>query len=195
MSEKQEINEYLFYEFGFDVDEGDIEKVSDDWPFILNKVGIIDIPSGQMEILEFKDEQEEYFVVSGSSLTYYPKAGMGLDDLRLQHMGASWMEAHDPVDLETCILGENSPAGTLERRKEILHLTKKYFAKSTIEILEGLYLRKTKEYISLVITKENDQASVVGSNFIIRNVPFPEASPWRRVAVGIGKLVDDGRFV
>jgi len=59
MSEKKDLNRYLFYEFGLDT-EGDVDepRVSDDWPFELRSVGVTSWQGKGTEVFEFNDAHD-----------------------------------------------------------------------------------------------------------------------------------------
>jgi hypothetical protein len=84
---KRDINEYLFWEFGFDL-HADVVQVSEEWPFDLSSAGTLSLPDGRMDVLEFSHENESYFVLDGPhALSFVKAAGMTLEDVRIQEMG------------------------------------------------------------------------------------------------------------
>lgn len=191
MTDKRDINRYLYYEFG---EDGDASEISEDWPFQLSVVGSFTTAEGETEVFHFADDDQEYFAVAGRSLTYYPRGGMELAHLRLQSVGSSWIARQDPVDLNTSILAEDSVPPSVERRRHIEDIAGQHLGDAPFSILEGLFLRSTGKYLALVQPADNDKASIVGTNIVVRNIPFPSASPWRRLAVGIGNLVEGGEL-
>ena len=108
MTTKRGINEYLYCEFG---EDGDDSRISEEWPFLLEKVGSFATDEGEAEVYFFSDD-DEYYAVTRPALTYYPKAGMEPDHLRLQTLGSSWIARQDPVDLDKCILADVSVPST-----------------------------------------------------------------------------------
>jgi hypothetical protein len=189
--DKRLINEYLHCEFG---EDGGASRISEDWPFQLSEVGSFTTAEGETEVFLFADDGDEYFAVSGPSLTYYPKSGMELAHLRLQALGSSWIADQDPVDLNTSILADDSVPSSKQRRQHIEDIAEQHLGCTPFSILEGLLLRSTGKYLALVQPRDNDKAILVGTNIVVRNIPFPSASAWRRLAVGIGDLVERGRL-
>jgi hypothetical protein len=176
---EKEMNEYLFLEFGL---EGDDSLISETWPFNLRKIS----ESPDLTIFEFYDE-EPYFALAGQSLNYLPQAGMNLHDLMLQNSGAEWIGARDPVDLSVSRLGEPLIPTALERRRSVERLGAETLP-GDVEILEGLFLASEKRFLGLFRRVDEEDATIAGlplsPPFV---VPFPEASPWRRLAWGVGR--------
>lgn len=189
MSDRKVINEYLFCEFGYDLQQP-LSVVNDNWPFELKKVGTIHSAGGEIEVFEFAAGGEVYFALSGNTLTFYPAAGMTLRDLQLQHDGSAWIARQDPIDLATSQLGDESVPSVTERRAAIEALAAKV-CKSPL-ILEGLYLRATGVYLALIEDTHTGAVSIVGSGFEPSTVAFPQASSWRRLAHGIGGMLQKG---
>jgi hypothetical protein len=52
MNNHKNYNEYLFHEFGYD-DEGQVDRISDIWPFSFNYVGTYDIAGTKTKVFEF----------------------------------------------------------------------------------------------------------------------------------------------
>ena len=174
---RRSLNDYLFYEL--DVD-GDESLISETWPFDLRLVG----RTSDLTVFEF-DDDEPYFAVAGRSLNVMGQAGMTFEDLVLQHAGASWIDARDPVDLELSMLGEASVPSALERRRALEALGAEALSGRQVEILVGLFLRRERKYLGLFRLPGEQDAVVVGLPTLI-NVSFPEASVWRRLAWGVG---------
>jgi hypothetical protein len=191
MTNKREINEYLYYESG---EDGEASRISDDWPFELSVVGTFTTGEGETEVFLFTAEGVEYLAVAGPSLTYYPKAGMELHHLRMQSLGSSWIAGQDPLDLNTSVLGDESIPSTKERRQRIEDIARQYLGDTPFTILVGLFLRSSGKYLALVQPEGKDKAMIAGTNMVVRNIPFPSASAWRRLAVGIGNLIESGRL-
>jgi len=61
-----------------------------------------------------------------------------------------------------------------------------------LDILEGLFFRDNKKYLSLIQYEGEDNAYIIGADIILRNIPFSNVSSWRRLAIGIGLLVSKG---
>jgi hypothetical protein len=115
------INEYLFYEFGFD--EADAGRVSENWPFELKPVGRFVLLSGEMTVFEFADEGETYFALDGpTALSFLRSSGMSPEDIRTQQVGATWIGQREPVDLGTARIGYEGVPTAGERRVAITQL-------------------------------------------------------------------------
>ena len=179
---KKSLNEYLFLEFSMDDEEDDESKISEDWPFVLREVGRI--PG--LTVFEF-DDDEPYFAIADPVFNVYQKAGMTFDDLVLQRTGASWLDARNPVDLEMSMPGHSSVPSGLERREALQSLGTAVLGGKEPEILEGLFLRTERRYLGL-FSAPGDQTAVIGGlpDSTTLEVPFPNASTWRRLAWGIG---------
>src|SRR5262245_1929775 len=100
---ERDLNEYLFYEFGFD-DEADESRISDSWPFQLRRIALVD----DAPVFEFDDDDEPYFALVAGALNFLPKAGMDVNALRLQLTGGCWIGKRDPIDLNLSRLGDPS---------------------------------------------------------------------------------------
>ena len=181
---RRSLNEYLFYEL--DVD-GDLSQTSESWPFDLRLLG----RTPDLTVFEF-DDDEPYFAVAGRSLNVLAQAGMTFEDLVLQDSGASWIDARDPVDLALSMLGESSVPSALERRRALETLGTEALSGREVEILEGLFLRRERQYLGLFGLPGEQDAVVVGLPTLI-NVSFPEASVWRRLAWGVGIWLSGSR--
>ncbi|MGB2714957.1 MAG: hypothetical protein WBC51_12305 [Vicinamibacterales bacterium] len=176
---KIELNGYLFLEFGV---EGDEARVAEDWPFQLTKL----LESSELSVFEFEAD-DAYFALAGESLNFLPKAGMSVDDLLLQHDGAKWIGARDPIDLSVVRLGDPAVPSTIERRRQLEALGAEMLPGETVKVLEGLFLRSEQRYLALLkgsATSDAVVAGLPGSSEI--RVPFPQASAWRRLAWGVG---------
>jgi hypothetical protein len=130
----RDINEYLFYEFGRDLDE-DETAISDDHPFEL-------VPAG-----EFRDSRGE---------TSFPS----VNERRAR--------------TESMLTGANLDP-------------------SVWRIRLGLFLTATSRYLALA-EKEDGTAFVVGAADDPVPARFPGASPWRRLAHTLGRLIEAGEL-
>lgn len=167
MSGLTDLNEYLFYEFGFDLEHE--PKIAEDWPFALE-------PTDAPGIFVFQHEGERHFAFDRPSLNFLPAAGMGAADVATQTAGMAWIGERDPIDLQTSYVGYDDIPPARERRAVTEALT------GDEPIAEGLYLRATGEYLALA------GDTVVGTSVAPTPAPFPEASPWRRLAYVIGEI-------
>jgi len=194
MRSNHEINQYLFYEFGVAVeDASDEANITDDWPFELTLLGTIQIGDRPIQVFSFTESDELYYAVSGNSLTYYRADGLSLDQLRLQLRGGEWISRHGPVDLNTARIGDTSVPATAIRRSAITQLCEHAFGSVTpLTIHEGLYLTQTQQYIALVERTDSNRTFVLGSTIMPQEVSYHQASAWRRLAIGVGELLEAG---
>jgi hypothetical protein len=176
---RTQLNEYLFHEFGHD---GPEDRISDSWPFQLREVGRTE----GLVAFEFEDEGERFFAIDKGALTFLPVAGMTFEDLILQTEGSRWIGARDPVDLATGRPGDPVVPSSIERRNALQALGESTLREAPVEILEGLFLRTEKQYLGLFARPGGDEAVVAGFDSVHIEVAFRKASPWRRLAWGIG---------
>jgi len=174
------INEYLFHEFGMDEDF-DESRISANWPFTLRLLGQL----GERIVYEF-DDDEPFYAFTGGSLSYLPKAGMDLADLVLQFDGARWINSRGPVTLADSLLSDSSVPSGIERRRALHQLATDHLGGPVVQILEGLFLREPRQYISLAGLPGRVDATVVGLPRLI-TVGFTAASARRRLSWGVGK--------
>src|SRR5262245_34166842 len=113
MHDKADINRYLFYEFGT---AGDESQISENWPFTLRFVGMLDPGGTDGEVYEFSAGEDIYFAVTGDGLNFYPTAGMTIEDLRLQVRGARWIGRSNPIDSNTSRIGDDAVPPAMVRR-------------------------------------------------------------------------------
>jgi len=189
MPDRKAINEYLFYEFGYDLQQPP-SVVNDNWPFELKRVGTIYSAKGEIEVFEFVAGGEVYFALSGNTLTFYPAAGMSLRDLQLQYDGSAWIARQHPTNLATSQLGDESVPSVTERQAAIEALAARVCR--SFRILEGLYLCATGVYLALIEDTHTGTVTIVGSGLEPTTVAFPQASSWRRLAYGIGRMLQKG---
>lgn len=189
MSDKRIVNEYLYYEFGYDLQQ-DPSAIADNWPFELKMAGTICSTQGKIDVFEFITDGGVHFALSGHTLTFYPAAGMTLDDLQLQEDGARWIARQGPVDLATSRIGDASVPSAAERRGAIGRLVADVC--DSPRILEGLYLRSKGTYLVLVEDTHTGTAMVVARGLEPHTIDFPQASSWRRLALGVGKMLRKG---
>ena len=186
---KRRLNEYLFYEMGFDAEDHDSEP-SEDWPFKLTFVGKIELDSYTEIVFSFEDD-ETYFAFAGRSLSFLPAGRMNLDDLRHQLVGSSWIASQDPVSLEQSLPGEADVPSGLERRATLEEMARAAHPLSdSASVLEGLYLRKSRKYLALVCAGSKHNATVFGTELKVVDVPFPQISACRRLSAVIGRLIE-----
>ena len=194
MATKQEINQYLYAEFAFDLEcGGDESRISDGWPFQLRYLGQIPDPSDPSEVYQFDYNGETYHVVSGWARNYHRAAGVTLDDLALAYQGSSWISERGPIDLNTFRIGDPSVPPAYERRAAILSLaTLSMGRQEGFTIAVGLYLKATGQYLALVEDELAGSAYVVASGFGPHKARLPHSPGWRRLAIGVGELLRAG---
>lgn len=177
---KTELNGYLFLEFGVD---GDESRVSEEWPFELRKLA----ETSDLTVFEFYDD-DAYFAMAGDSFNFLPQAGMTVDDLLLQHNGAKWIGARDPIDLSVVRLGDPAVPSGIERRRRLETLGAETIPGEAVDILEGLLLCSEQRYLALFGRSGGEEAMIAGlPDSPPIGVPFPRASSWRRLAWGVGQ--------
>ncbi|HEX7334078.1 MAG TPA: hypothetical protein VF290_21410 [Pyrinomonadaceae bacterium] len=181
---KTRLNHYLFLEFGMDDEDEDESRISEEWPFVLREVG--QLPERELTVFEF-DDGEAWFAIADPALGVCTQAGMTFDDLVLQYSGSDWIVARKPVDLSMSMPGDPHVPSGLERRKALQSLGATVLDGKEPEILEGLYLQTERRYLGL-FSAPGDQTAVIGGlpDSSKPEVLFPDASPWRRLAWGIG---------
>jgi hypothetical protein len=170
MTRKAEINQYLALEFGVE------DTASDAQPFVLTELATL--PSGT-HVFEFSDGETDYFVLDGASLGYLPKEGLEIQELADQEAGAAWVSSQDPVDLDTSRLGDPNVPSVLERRRVLRELAAQVTTQP--ELLEGLFLCKTRQYVALLQDSSTRRRFVVGSELPPIECPARKLSPWRVV--------------
>ena len=191
---KRDLNQYLYYEFGVDDENERDAKISDNWPFKLEFIGKINIKNEVITVYAFEDDNEKFFGIDGDLISYFPQGSMDLKNLKRQFLGSKWMSQFEIINLETVVLDDAHVLSTEERRNHIKNLAKKICTTKACHILEGLFLKDAQEYIALVKFEQDKNAHIIGDRIKVRNIPFDDVSPWRRLAVGIGKLIEDGEL-
>ena len=90
MRNLRDYNEYLFYEFGYD-DEDQVHRISDTWPYFFKHISTFDIAGIKTEVFEFKDGEDEFYLVDGSSLTFYDKGDLDSKYIQMFLIGKHWI--------------------------------------------------------------------------------------------------------
>ncbi len=176
MQSNREINEYLFYEFGLDLD-ADSGRISEDWPFSLESVGVFHSPYGEREVRRFDAEGTTYYLIAGKYLLFRPADGLALDDLRREEVGAAWIAAGDPISLETARIGDESVPSTATRRAALQDLAGAAPEHGKLKILEGLFLRGPGTYVGIIEEPASGRALIVGTGIPARIAPAPGLPP------------------
>ena len=193
MASKEDINLYLFYEFGL---EGEETDVSEEWPFELRHVSRITAGQYESDVFEFTYEGDRYFTLDLDGLTFYPSEGMTIEQLEQQEAGSIWIGQHEPVDLNTARIGDDAVPRTPERREAIMALASRSLntPSDNIRILEGLFLRNGQSYIALVQKRDSAENYVVGNTFAPYQVGSPQDSEWRRLSLAVGEMLRTGKL-
>jgi hypothetical protein len=188
MDKYRDFNEYLFYEFGYELN---VERISSSWPCVFVEIATIVLSGSETKIYEFKELQssEPYYLVDGRTLTFYPRDNLDIDQFKTFLVGAYWIGHQSPVDLNTSEIGTDVPP-TYKRREIILDLCAQHVGSDKMSILEGLFLKKSKQFIALVADSAGT-THLLGTKVKATPVAFPESSAWKRLALGVGKLVQD----
>lgn len=186
-------NEYLYHEFGFN-GEDQLNKISDTWPFSFVHVGTFDIAGTKTEVFEFNDGEDEFYLVDGSSLTFYDKGDLESKYVEMFLVGSHWIGNNDPIDLNTSKLGETDIPKIPERKQKIEQLCLQHLDDGNCQILEGLLLKKKNQYLAIVRCNKDGKFSIVGDKIVVRKIPFENLSPWKRLSIGIGNLIVTGRL-
>lgn len=175
---ERDLNAYLFVEFGI---KGEETSISETWPFSLRRLGEI----GDRVIFEFDDGDEPYFAIGEPYLDFLPQNGMTVADLALQFAGSDWIKAQDPVSLADSLPGDDSIPSGIERQRALEELGRDATGDPSAEIMEGLLLRSSRQYLGLFRVPNESEAVVGGLNTPIR-VGHDRCSAWRRLAWGVG---------
>lgn len=186
---ERELNQYLFLEFGMD-DEEEEGSISETWPFSLRRLDEI----GETLVYEFDDGDESYFAIGEPYLDVLPKGGMTIDDLAQQFVGSEWIAAQDPVSLEESRPGDDSIPSGIERRRALEELGRHATGDSGAEIMCGLFLRKSRQYLGLFLVPNKLEAVICGLDVPIR-VGHDHCNAWRRLAWGVGQWIESQRQV
>lgn len=189
MSTKKTVNKYLFYEFGYDLEQSS-SMVTENWPFELKEIGVIELDEDRIIVFEFIADNKKYFALCGKQLAFYPNADMEVEDLKLQYKGSEWIANHCPINLATSSLGNDQVPAMSERRNTIEKLASE--ACESPRVVEGLYLRTTKSYLALIQDVSTGTGLIIGTGLEPFEVNLVQASPWRRLSVGIGKMLKLG---
>jgi hypothetical protein len=191
---KQKLNQFLIAEFGID-SEGGTRPATDSWPFVLMPVGRIAPGPGEPDVFRFELE-EPYFVIDIGSPHCYPVAGMVLSDLAQQFAGASWLAAREPIDLSTSATGLLGVPSIPERREAVTSLaTNSFGTEASFKILECIYLRKEMRYYALVEISVSKAVYLIGTGIEPVKVLFAMSSSWRRLALGVGQCLREGKLL
>jgi hypothetical protein len=191
---KRELNEYLLHEFGFYTEEQSERPVSEDWLFALELALSFEHAGVLHRVFSFGYEGEAYYAVSANYLDFFPLAGVDTEALKCQLIGPSWIGSRNPVNLDTIRIGDPAIPALADRRRRFRELAERLQSGVSAEILEGLFLLATNEHLGLVQFAGEAMSHIVGDSITFRNIPYPRAGAWRRLSIGIGRLVLAGKL-
>lgn len=192
---KTEINEYLYAEFGLGSDsEADAPDVRDDWPFRLNLVGTIAWPVPGTEVYEFESGGESFYAIAGAApLNYVLAEGLTMADLALTCRGSAWISRQNPIDLNTSRIGDPTVPPLYQRRQAIALLAARALGRGDgYQVIEGLFLQTSGQYLALIQDEVVGEAMIVGSQIEPRFAPQPRLPAWRRLALAVGQMLQAG---
>ena len=111
---------------------------------------------------------------------------MSAMDLELQIRGAAWITEQEPIDANTSAIGDEAVPSALTRRERMRAIACDATGLAEPTILEGLFLRKRGDYLVLVDRSAAPAIVLSGEHHPVE-VPFPGASPWRRLSYAVGR--------
>ena len=188
MSQLTVYNTWLYIEFGVG-DKFNAHECSDSWPFKLVPVGEVQLGGEPAKVFQFSARGLKWYLVHGKSLSVYQACNLTPKHFKRFLVGNHWLGINEPVDLNTSVLGDPAVPGTQLRKKHIQKLAQKYLPKSDLTIPEGILLKKSQEYVALVTEQHTGASHVVSNNVILKNVPYRNLNPWKRLSLGIGTLI------
>lgn len=181
--ELKDINGFLFDEFGFAKrKKADRTKISDDYPFKLKLVGILEDFSDLAEVYEFTHRKKDWYVFS-NGCGYCEKAGMSLQDLQIQNNGAFWLSNTKPLHHGTSYFGEEGVPSALERQKQSQLIIDDFIAKNSYcEVEHSFFLKRLQKSIAMV--KMNGEFWLLSDFFEPVKIKFPS------IQYGLGILLE-----
>jgi hypothetical protein len=185
-SSQQHLNEYLYHEFGLDVEKPNREPDSS-WPFKLKRLGSIETEAGSYNVFTF-DAGELHYALDGPVTQFFPVSGMSLEDVRLQLLGESWLGRQRPVGIDTSVIGDDTVPPLQERLRATQGLADLVSGDVTI----GLFLKSCAEYVVLARRVPDRTVFVVGSSITATEARCPDAPDYRRLTASLGDLLVRG---
>jgi len=185
---------YLCLEFGCDDTPDSASRVSEDWPFHLTEVGSVVVDGTPTSIFTFTSDGTEFYAIAGRSLNFFEVAGVDVANLKRQLIGGAWIGSKNPIDLNTSKGEHPVVPGLPERKKRFDDFAQALRPGEGFKVLEGLFLEVNGQYLGLIRFGDEQQAQIIGNRITLRNVPFPKLGAWRRLSIGIGKLIENGRL-
>jgi hypothetical protein len=181
---RRSLNAYLSCEFGLNDEDGDTHA-TESFPFYLRLTHTFVLGARHVQIFEFDHDADTYFAIAGRALNFYPRAGMSATDLEVQMRGAAWIAEQEPIDGNTSLIGEAVPSA-LTRRARMREIASDVTGFDDPSILDGIYLRKRGNYLVLV-DRPGASTLLLSDGHDPVEVPFPAASPARRMSYAIGR--------
>jgi hypothetical protein len=185
-------NEYLFYEMGFDTDFSE-DQITENWPFTFSLFCTISYKTIQMNIYEFTDE-EIHYLITDSPFSFMEKKSLTKNKLELFYIGSDWIGSNDPLGLEVAKIGYENIPDQNERRQCIKELINQKIGDQEYQLIEGLYMQKSKEYLAAIALNNQENLHLIGSRIYLRNIPLIDLPIHMRISIGIGQLVKDNRI-
>ncbi len=191
---KRIINGQLYFEFGFGALHHDAGLIAENWPFNLIYLGQSPCGNDACEVFGFDAEGEKYYAVAGEFITCIAVSGVDFSNLKRQIQGGRWIESRGPVSLHETPKDQPDVPMLAKRKARIGGMTRAKSEGRKFEILEGLYFAKTKDYVALVQYEGEKYAQLLGDKISLKNIPFEGIPSRRRLAIGIGLLIERGRL-
>jgi hypothetical protein len=188
MSRKTELNEFLFYELAFDVVESK-DKIQEEWPFDLLLLETLMIGNDSYKIYGFIDLDKEFYLIDGPRLTFFEKNGLSIGELTFNIIGVRWLSERDSIELNKTIIGDINVPSVKERKELIVDLIRTYSNIENPKILEGYYLKRTKESIAVFEDLESSQIFIIGDQFKEIKQIKPDIKTWRGLTIEIGRRI------
>jgi hypothetical protein len=190
---RKSVNIFLFKEFRYDRRKKQ-RAVSEDWPFVLTYLGAIKTFDYYSDVYEFTWRRDAFFITCEGGLvhaSYWPVAGMTINDFQNQFQGQKWLGR--TIDLDTTVLGEEGIPGSIERRAAILSLAQAVPGeRGSFRIRWGLYVTKRKQHIGLVEGVTTSKVWIVSGAFPPQLARLLRAGEERCIASQIGELIEQG---
>ncbi len=188
-SDKANINDYLFFELGFDINPNYNENlISESYPLTLED-------TTNPSIFTFLYNDIPYYAITNAGLVIMPKHDLTIEDLQWIRLGARWIGKYHAISLNSSKIGDERVPSFSERYTSIQRLGETFLRVNTFQILEGLFLVKTQTYLALIQLPDSDEAVALGTNLPARIIKHPHSSSHRRLSLAIGQAISEGIIV